>query len=248
MDMIKAHEVLIIEDDQDLRESLKIALSPIYQVFTSPNGIEGVEVAKTIQPSIILLDILMPNQNGFDTISVLRNTSETVKIPILMMSVISTSPDRVRAFNLGADDFLVKPFGTDELLARVASKIRLIETLSSKTSKKNFLKCGNLKMDLESLEVTIANNSIQLSYLEFCLLKYFIKHINKLRTRRQILDAVWKSKDASERILDPHIMLIRRKLIGFDHEISSIYGGGYILRPLRIKPTSLAKTETEMSI
>jgi len=231
--MATTHKVLLIEDDEDLRQCLRELLSEHYLVFTANDGVEGVAVAKQHHPTVILLDLMMPRSDGFETLKFLREDPETRATPVLILTALSDLNVRLRTFNLGADDFMSKPMNTEELLARIASKIRLLESLTPKKRTDALIQCGNLSMNPRSLEVRIGDDVVPLSLLEFNLVRYFVKHKDKLRTRRQILEAVWSNREISERILDPHILLIRRKLKGFDHQIATVYGGGYILKSPR---------------
>jgi DNA-binding response OmpR family regulator len=232
--MNNATRLLVVEDDESLRESLAVLLRDEYDVFTAGDGIEGITMAKLLKPSIILLEARIPRKDGFSTVLDLRKEEETRKIPIVMLAALADVDQRVKAFQLGADDFITKPFEPDELLARLEAKVRLVRNIlqHTKKSRKAVLDCGNLTADLSNLEVRVDGRDVRLSVLEFKILVYLIKHRKQLRSRRQILEAAWKAKGLSERLLDPHMLLIRRKLKGFDHEIASIYGGGYIVRPL----------------
>jgi two-component system response regulator MprA len=235
--MLAQPKLLVVEDDDDLRDSLKELLQEQYRVISAGNGAEGLALAQQEKPNAIILDVMMPKSDGFSMVTALRKDSETRCIPVLMLTALSDLQNRLKAFELGADDFLAKPFEPAELLVRVAAKLRLQadekRCLQQGEEKADpaVIRCGNLTMDPRNLSASVDGRPVRLSLLEFNLLKYLAKHRNKLRTRKQILLAVWKDPNASERLLDPHMMVIRRKLEGFDHEIASIYGGGYILRP-----------------
>src|ERR1041385_7032397 len=119
-----AAKVLVVEDDEDLRDSLATLLQDEYEVVTACNGDEGIAIARQQRPAVILLDILMPMKDGFETIACLREDRSTRNIPIVMLTAASGLQQRVKAFNLGADDFIPKPFEPEELLARLQAKIR----------------------------------------------------------------------------------------------------------------------------
>jgi DNA-binding response OmpR family regulator len=223
-------KLLVVEDDSDLRETLRDIFKDGYDVLSACDGIEGLAVALKEQPSAIILDVVMPRSDGFAMVTELRKGVETKHIPVLMLTALSDLQNRLKAFEMGADDFLAKPFNPEELRVRIAAKIRRLSPKSEAKKSSSLIECGNLILDPRSLDVTVAGRPVKLSVLEFNLVRYMVKHRNKLRTRKQILSAVWKDPEASERLLDPHMMMIRRKLEGFDHEIASIYGGGYILR------------------
>jgi DNA-binding response OmpR family regulator len=227
--MERTYKILVVEDDLDLRESLKDLLRGQYTVFTASNGEEGIEIAKATTPTIIVLDLMMPKQDGYEALELLRSDSDMCKIPVLMLTGLNAAASRIRAFELGADDYIGKPFEPEELLARVKAKIRLVEAFAPQ-KRVALTQCGNLTLNSKSLDVRVSDKPVKLSFLEFNLLSYLVRHRNKLRTRNQILDAVWRTEYSSNRILDPHITVIRRKLADFDHEIVAVYGGGYMLR------------------
>src|SRR6185295_9014289 len=117
-------KLLVVEDDRDLRESLRDLLSDRYDVISASDGVEGLEVALREQPKAIILDALMPRCDGFALVEELRKGDETKHIPVLMLTALSDLQNRLKAFELGADDFLAKPFNPDELRVRIEAKIR----------------------------------------------------------------------------------------------------------------------------
>src|SRR4051812_2418681 len=127
---MEKHKVLVIEDDPDLRECLRDLLSDGYQVFTAADGTEGVQVARRETPNVIVLDIMMPKMNGYAACEELRQDQSTSRIPILMLTGADQSESRIKAFRLGADDFIAKPFIPEELRARVEAKIRFTQSLT----------------------------------------------------------------------------------------------------------------------
>jgi DNA-binding response OmpR family regulator len=228
----KKPKVLLIEDELEIRENLAEILQDHYQVALAEDGIRGIKESIRNTPDVILLDIKMPKLDGFQTCEALRQEQSTVAVPIIMVTALKSTEERIRAFEAGADDYISKPFHSKELITRIDSKLRRFsEVMTVPHEQKKQIHCGNLIMNLESFEVWLNGRVIRTSLLEFKLIKYLIENKGRLCRREEILQAVWESPDKSGRILDTHIMSIRKKLEKFDHVISSVYGGGYVLKP-----------------
>lgn len=220
-------KVLIIDDEADNRELIEDILSDKFRVLCASDGEEGLRVARGDLPDLILLDITMPKLDGIAVCEVLRSNEATRHIPIIMLTASSDVDRRIQSYMTGADDFLSKPFRPQELIARVISKIRRIE---ERSTQEEVLDCGNLKMDVRKLEVSIDNKVVVMSVLEFNLLKCFLQNKDRVMSRERILEAVWRDSIVSDRTVDTHIVSLRKKLVGFDHAISTIYGAGYVLK------------------
>lgn len=231
--MNKPH-VLIIEDDEDLRESLRLLLEDKYDIQALENGLTGLKAALRNPPDLILLDLKMPEMDGFQACKVLRADKEFDGIPIIVLSGYNTVEDRTRIFELGADDFIAKPFDNAELLARIQRKIGIV-SLAKVPEKNEALQaiiCGNLRVDPRKQEVYIEDRLLHLSALEFRLLHLLAIHCDELVSRKNIIEKVWDGQPVSERIIDPHIVSLRHKLVGCNFAISSMYGKGYTLKAL----------------
>ncbi len=222
------NKILIADDEAYIRELLATVLQEKYDVVLAPDGTEAVEVAKREQPDLIIMDVMMPGLDGYQACEVLRNDGSTKDIPIVMLTAIHDTANRVKAFTSGADDHIAKPFVVEELLARVESKIKRHPRGHEKKGAP--LECGNLTIRPESFEVTVAGREVKLTVLEFNLLTYMVQNHGRLLSRKEILKTVWKSDEAPLRVLDWHILCLRRKLAGFDYKIQSVYGAGYILK------------------
>ena len=236
--MPRKHKILVVDDETEIRELVRDFLSPTYDVALAGDGWEAIRIAKEVQPSLIVLDMLMPRLDGVTTCEYLRKGPTTGSIPIIMLTAVKDAPDRIKAFSSGADDYLTKPFHPDELLARIESKIRRIEEAAGKgkkstkknTATQNRVTCGNLAIDMDSKEVLLKGRAIRLAGLDFALLQFFIENTGKLKSREDIIKAVWNSEKVPHRLLDPHIVSLRKSLKGFNHEIATVWGGGYILK------------------
>ncbi|MFL5812994.1 MAG: response regulator transcription factor, partial [Bdellovibrionia bacterium] len=221
-----------------IREGLKTILSDRYHLVMACDGVEGLKLAIKNAPDLILLDVMMPRMDGFLTCEALRQEETTRDVPIIMVTALRSTQERIHAFKVGADDYVSKPFDSEELLTRIEAKLQRFQMLrmesqSSQTSQMKSLVCGNLRLNADTQEASIDGETIHLSALEFKLVSYLVERKGRLCRREDILADVWHSKELSVRILDPHILTIRRKLDGFNHVIRSVYGGGYILKPVQ---------------
>lgn len=221
-------KVLIIDDEVENRLLLQETLSKHFDVIEAGDGEEGVRMAKQNQPDLILLDINMPKMDGISACEVLRIHEATRHIPVIMLSALDNEEHRTRAFMKGADDFLGKPFTIKELIARVSSKVRRLEEAARRGGS---MSCGNLTLDSQRLEVKISDRLVPLSVLEFCLLKYMVENKEIVLSRQRILEAVWRDTIVTDRTVDAHIACLRKKLGGFDYQITTVYGAGYALKP-----------------
>ena len=218
--------LLIIEDDEKLSKLLKRGLDEAgYASDQVYDGIDGENYAKQNVYDLIILDIMLPKKNGFDLCKTIRD--ENIQTPILMLTAKDTIEDKVKGLNTGADDYLIKPFHFDELLARIRA---LLRRRSSNRSPK--LKAGDLIMDTLTKEVLWKNQSIELTTKEFTILEYFLINRNILLSRRMIEEHIWNYDfDCESNIIDVYIRRIRNKIdpmLGKEI-IKTIRGAGYQL-------------------
>jgi DNA-binding response OmpR family regulator len=230
--------ILVIDDNESIRDGLKTILNNRYRVIMACDGVDGLKLAIKNTPDLILLDIIMPRLDGFLTCEALRQEETTRDIPIIMVTALRSTQERIHAFKVGADDYISKPFDSEELVTRIEAKLRRFQELRTEAklaqgSQPKTLVCGNLVLNADTQEASIDGETIHLSALEFKLVSYLVERKGRLCRREDILADVWESKELSVRILDPHILTIRRKLDGFNHMIRSVYGGGYILKPVQ---------------
>jgi DNA-binding response OmpR family regulator len=220
-------KILVIDDEPDNRDLIEQILTDKFNVLGAADGEEGLRMARSELPDLILLDITMPKLDGIAVCEALRQNEATIHIPIIMLTAAIDVDARVKSFMTGADDFLSKPFKAKELVARVMSKIRRVE---ERVGKEETLECGNLTLNLKKLEAVIDGKVLQLSVLEFNLLKCFVQNKDRVMSRDRILEAVWRDSVVSDRTVDTHIVSLRKKLAGFDHNLATIYGAGYVLK------------------
>lgn len=225
------HKILVVDDEKEICELIGDFLKKDYDVVYAHSGLEAVDLAKKKEPSLVILDILMPEVDGHMTCEYLRKNPRTENIPVLILTALKDTNTKVKAFDAGADDFLSKPFHPDELLARVHSKIRRWGNAGQKkASFAQVMVCGNLKLNPENKEVTVSSKEVKLTTFEFQLLSYFLQNRDKFKTRKEIVENLWKKPHPSVRALDPHILSLRKKLRHFDHQIVTVYGNGFILK------------------
>ena len=199
--------IYFIEDDQSIAYVIEKTLSNAkfdYQWFQS--GQPFFDAIETAVPDLILLDLMLPNESGLDHLRRLRKDPKTVDIPVIILSALATELNKVEGLDLGADDYITKPFGVLELLSRIQSKLR-------KQKPHNKLEMGNLKLNLSTREAAVDSQNLVLTYKEFELLKLLISNQNDVLSRDQIFSAVWESDLVLEsRTIDMHIKSLRQKL------------------------------------
>ncbi len=219
--------VLVVDDEQAVRDAIARALRyEGYTVATAADGQEALE-AQALEPAdAIVLDVLMPNLDGLEVCRRLRLGGDPV--PILMLTARETVPDRVAGLDAGADDYLVKPFALQELLARLRALLR--RTLESDGSAMRF---ADLLLDPETREVRRGDREIELTRTEFLLLELLLRNPKRVLTRELILERVWGYDfETSSNSLDVYIGYLRRKTEGGDEPrlIQTVRGVGYVMR------------------
>ena len=224
--------ILIVEDEQDIRELLAYNLEKEgYATVQAADGKEGLELARSRKPDLILLDLMLPKMDGLAVCRELERDSGTVRIPIIMLTARGEDVDRILGFELGADDYVVKPFNIRELLLRIRAILR--RTMGAEEDDA-FLRVGDLVIDEDAHEVTRAGVQIDLSPTEFKLLRYLVINAGRVVSKMQILDHVWEYDwDGEVAIVESYISYLRRKLAveGASGElIHTKRGVGYILR------------------
>ena len=220
--------ILIFEDELPMRRALQDCLSHQgYRVLTASNGIEGLDTALKEKPDLALLDVMMPEMNGFDVCVSLRQTG--IRMPVLMLTAKGEIQDRVHGLDAGADDYLIKPFSTDELLARVRALLRRHQFSEAPTT----LQLGEVRVDLARQETTLNGSSLDLTAREYAMLRLLTQAEGAPVSRDQFLDQVWGfTSFPSTRTVDTHIMQLRKKIESHPEEphwIQTAHGMGYRL-------------------
>jgi two-component system response regulator MprA len=218
--------ILIIEDDPAILKVLQRGLAyEGYTVDIATDGRTGLNQARDHRPDLVILDILLPNMDGLEVCRRLRTGGS---LPILMLTAKDTIQDRVQGLDAGADDYLVKPFNLDELLARIRALLRRTQTERSQV-----YKFADLTMDTASRQVTRGSRLVQLTAKEYELLELFLRHPRQVLTREVIFDRVWGYDFGGEsNVLEVYIRYLRQKLEteGESRLIHTIRSVGYVLR------------------
>jgi two-component system, OmpR family, alkaline phosphatase synthesis response regulator PhoP len=219
-------KIYFIEDDHSIAYVIEKTLSNAkYEYTWFQTGKDLFEAIEKSLPDLILLDLMLPNESGLDHLKRLRASKETEDIPVIILSALSSELDKVTGLDLGADDYLTKPFGVLELLSRIQNKLR-------KTKIKQRLETGNIQMDLQTREVYVNAKLITLTYKEFELLKLLLEHPDEVLHRDRIFQEVWGSDLVLEsRTIDMHVKSIRKKLtdLNANIEIITVRAVGYRL-------------------
>ncbi|EYE88419.1 PhoP family transcriptional regulator [Fervidicella metallireducens AeB] len=221
-------KILIIDDELHIVELLKYNLEANgYKVIYELNGKNGFEAAVEKRPDLILLDIMLPEMDGFDVCKALKREKELENIPIIMLTAKSEEFDKILGLEIGAEDYITKPFSVRELLARI--KVVLRRNVKEDSSK--IIKLGNLEIDMDRHEVTKSGRKIDLTLKEFELLKLLVFNKGKVLTRDFLLDKVWGYEYYGEtRTVDVHVRHLRQKIEDDDKNpryIETVRGIGY---------------------
>jgi len=227
-------KILIVDDEEHIIELLKFnLLNAGYEVFTANNGIDAVKIAKAEKPSLLLLDLMLPGIDGFDVCKEIKRDNEMKKTSIIMLTAKGEELDKILGLELGADDYITKPFSVRELLARVKAVLRRTNSFSE--IEEDFYDSQNLRVEFERHEVFVNGEKVDLTLKEFELLQILIKNKGKILTRETLLDKIWGYEYIGEtRTVDVHIRYLRKKIEEDDKNprfIETIRGVGYRFNP-----------------
>lgn len=224
--------IYIVEDDENIREMESYALKNSgYDVKGFACGDELRAALATELPRLILLDIMLPGEDGLALLRAIRSDERTKRIPIMMVTAKTTELDKVRGLDMGADDYLSKPFGIMELVSRVKALIRRAEqNEGSKGQDSQIIEFRDIRMDDSSRKVTISGEEIELTYKEYELLKYLMINANIVMARDRLLSEVWGfDYEGESRTVDMHIKTLRQKLGDAGKYIKTIRSVGYMI-------------------
>ena len=226
-------KILVVDDEEHIVELIKYnLLSSGYDVITCNNGIDAVNLAINERPNLILLDLMIPGKDGYDVCKEIRTKSEVKNISIIMLTAKSEEFDKILGLELGADDYITKPFSVRELLARVKAVLRRV---GAKEEQSDIMVFGDLSANFEKREIRIKGKKIDLTLKEFELLEMLIKNRGKILRREMLLDKSWGYEYIGEtRTVDVHIRYLRKKIEDDDKNpkfIETIRGVGYRFNP-----------------
>ncbi len=220
------HYILIVEDEADIAESLKYNFEREgFRIAIAESGEKGLRLAldENRPPSLILLDLMLPGMSGIELCRRLRREPVTKKIPIIMLTAKATEIDKIKGLEIGADDYITKPFSVKEVVARIRAVLRRMdsETVSKYKDEK-------LSVDFTDMRVFCEEDEVKLTRKEFALLTYLTKNSGRVSTRQNLLDNVWGySYFGDTRTLDVHIRRLRQKLGDCGDCIETVVGVGY---------------------
>ena len=219
--------IYIVEDDSSIREVETIALkNGNYEVQSFENASSLYKQLEKEIPHLILLDIMLPDESGYDVVKKLRNQPSTHKVPIIMVTAKSTEMDMVKGFDEGADDYIRKPFSVMELLSRIKALLR--RTMEDEIP---ILEIENLSLDSVRHIVRVNGKEIDLTYKEFELLKYLMVNADVVLSRESIMRKVWNTDfEGESRTVDMHIKTLRQKLKDAGHLIKTVRNVGYVIQ------------------
>lgn len=221
-----AAKILIIDDESDVADLVAMNLKAEgYKTITADNGESGLAKAKDEQPQLIVLDLMLPKMSGLEVCKALKRESATSRIPIIMLTAKSDEVDRIVGLELGADDYVTKPFSPRELLLRIQSVLRRSSTGGEKQER---IKVGDIVLDHSRHEVLVKNEKIELTATEFRLLAILMERRGRVQTRDRLLNDVWGYESVIDtRTVDTHIRRLREKLGPVADYVETVRGVGY---------------------
>lgn len=224
-------KVLVVDDDEKILKVLTAYLEKEgYTVITAKDGWEAVDKARQLGPDIVLLDVMLPSLDGWGVCKEIRRTSD---VPIIMLTARDAETDRIIGLEIGADDYVVKPFSPKEVIARIRAIFRRLQPSSRRENGERILKVGNIVLNQNSHSLTVAGVPVELTPTEHKVLELFLTHPGQVFSRLQLIEKVQGyAFEGYERTVDSHIKNLRKKLDASPdepHYIKTIYGVGYKL-------------------
>jgi two-component system phosphate regulon response regulator PhoB len=225
------HErILLIEDEPDIAEVLQYNLEKEgFEVETARRGDTGLEVIRRDAPDLLLLDLMLPGIDGLELTRLLKRDTATAHLPIVMLTARGEEVDRIVGLELGADDYISKPFSPREVVLRVKAVLRRFQ---HEEAEAELLTIGGIELDLAAHQLRVKGKEMPLTATEFRLLRLLLERSGRVQTRGQLLSDVWGyAEDIDSRTVDTHIRRLRRKLGSEADRIETVIGVGYRLRP-----------------
>jgi len=225
-------KILIVEDERDILQLVKLYLEKEgYRTLTAANGKDGLATALSDHPDLVVLDLMLPEMDGLEVCKRLRAEPKTAALPILMLTAKAEESDTVIGLELGADDYVTKPFSPKTLVSRVKALFRRVDRAHDEAPTRSTY--GSLVLDRARHEVTDKGREISLTAKEFGLLDYLLQHPGRVLTREVLLNAVWGYEYyGTTRTIDVHVRRLKQKIPLLDEAIASVKSLGYKLRDL----------------
>ncbi len=220
--------ILVVEDDEDILNLLQFNLEAAgFAVIASADGYEGLNLAKAKRPDLVVLDIMLPGLDGFEICKELKRRKETAAIPVIMLTARGEEVDRIVGLELGADDYVVKPFSPREFLLRVKGILKRAQPAEEAGARARWQKDG-LLVDMEAHKVLVDEEEVDLTATEFKLLSELVSRQGRVHTRDQLLNRVWGYEfEGYARTVDTHIRRLRQKLGPYALLVETVRGVGY---------------------
>ena len=218
-------KILVIDDEPSIVNLVTAYLKPEgYQVYTATDGISGLKAARAYKPDLVVLDLMLPGMDGIEMLSKLRRESN---VYVIMLTAKTEETDKIVGLSVGADDYVTKPFSPRELVARIKAALRRQQPAPEMGSDKTILAFRHVRIDMGARKVTVDDHIVDLTAIQFDLLKALAENRGRVLTREQLLEAVWGITYYGEkRVVDVHLGHIRQK-IGSDRYIATVRGVGY---------------------
>ena len=232
--------ILIVEDEADIRELVRYHLDQEgYAVDEADSGEKALERAAATRPALIILDLMLPGTDGLEVCRRLRTDDTLREVPVIMLTAKGTEVDRILGLELGADDYITKPFSPRELVARVRAVLRRASGASAAPSQETFSR-GRLQVNFDTYEAAVDGKAVTLSLREFELLKFFVQHPHRVYDRLQLLDLVWgQDVHVEPRTVDVHVRRLRKVIERDDSTpelLLTVRGVGYKFNPDALEP------------
>jgi len=226
--------ILVVEDEKDVRDMIRIHLKAAgFDVLEAHNGAEGLAIAKQDLPTVIILDLMMPEMSGVEVCRALRRNPTTSRIPILMLTAKSTEDDKVVGFECGADDYVTKPFSPRELVLRVRAVAR--RQPDQGVAKPIPVRSGKMELDRGTMTASMGGKKLVLTSTEFRLLELLVRRVGNIQSREVLLSEVWGYEASLDtRTVDTHVRRLRDKLGKTGKFIETVRGSGYRLNEVAV--------------
>jgi len=218
-------KILVIDDEPSILNLVTAYLKPEgYEIYTAANGEAGLKAVRAYKPDLIVLDVMLPGMDGIELLTRLRRESD---VYVIMLTARTEETDKIVGLTVGADDYVTKPFSPRELTARVKAALRRIHAGAAGDAERGVLNFHHIRIDIDGRQVSIDENPIELTAIEFDLLLALAENRGRVLTREQLLEKVWGGRYYGEmRVVDVHLGHVRRKL-GIPELIATVRGVGY---------------------
>jgi two-component system phosphate regulon response regulator PhoB len=221
--------ILVVDDEPDIVALVVYHLAKAgYRVSSASSGPDAIALAKRDRPALVVLDLMLPGMSGFDVLGKLRDDEHTASVAVLMLTARKEEPDRIRGLELGADDYLTKPFSPQELVLRVGAILR---RLASSGEQNDVIQTGPIRIDRSAHRVTVNDLEVELTPTEYRLLLTLAERKGRVQARAHLLESVWDAApDIQTRTVDMHVQRLRTKLHPAGDLIETVRGFGYRLK------------------